>query len=203
MIGFRNSLVDIHMRIHQETATRWKEAPVLSATHIHQIEWRGASMARLRIWLRERDPTHKLRGARTATVFFAAALLSGCPQKMQVWIEVGSTSDNLQFIFGKERGEERAIALGTLQVHKCNDTEVSLGQVGARERAVWWIHAPGKAPIISRLKYGETPAGFQTVAAPRSLSEGCYYVSVSGTASTTLTVDANGGIVERTPDDGR
>lgn len=131
-----------------------------------------------------------------ALLVFATTVLTACPQKTQVWIQPGSSANNLVFVFGKDLGEEREVALGDIQVFRCADTDVAFDNKEAIRRAVWWTLTQNSAISRSRAKYGELISGFQTLAGPKTLDPDCYFVGISGTGETRFEVLRDGTITE-------
>jgi hypothetical protein len=113
-------------------------------------------------------------------------LLTGCPQETAVWVAEGSTTDDLTLVFGRKRGRERTIS-GFVRVDRCDDANRS----GYDGRALWLVSVD-----TSRITYGVTGPGASEQMKAERLTPDCYFVSMSGTGSTSFVVDSTGGVTE-------
>lgn len=125
--------------------------------------------------------------------------LWGCPQDTAVWVDAGSTADDLTLIFGRERGVQEPIEIMGLRIDECRAVAAK-GRYPAPDSAVWALEVSTAAsPSISNLQYGEAPTGFSALGpAPELQNSECYLVTISGTGRTAFEIDANGEITELT-----
>jgi hypothetical protein len=97
--------------------------------------------------------------------------VAGCPKTVAVWIAPESRAEKVQFAFGREAGHERPVIVGVLRVNHCSRAEdVS--------EALWLITSPSAR--VTRVTYGQLPAGFVEEKAPEGLKPGCYVATISG-----------------------
>ena len=111
-----------------------------------------------------------------------------------MWVPPGSSTANLVFRLGKERGHDREVALDTVRVRRCDDA--SGAGAAADSGASWVLYAVERAQGVSRIRYGEPPAGFRSAVGPVPLVPGCYSVQVSGTGAAGFSVAPNGVVTD-------
>ena len=116
--------------------------------------------------------THLDRVVRRVLVPAAVLSLTACPQETAVWIPRASTTANLVFHLGKERGHDRDVALGMLRVRRCGGG--GGGAAAIDSGAMWALYAVDRAQEVSKIRYGETPAGFRSATGAVPLIPGCY-----------------------------
>jgi hypothetical protein len=131
---------------------------------------------------------------RRALMVLSIVGLTACPQETAVWIPPGSTAGNLTVHFGRDHGRNREVALGVVRVHKCADS-IGAGGRAADAGAMWVLYATDRrAPMVSKVRYGEALPGFRSTVGPVSLIPGCYFVQISGTGVTRFRVASNGTV---------
>jgi hypothetical protein len=123
-------------------------------------------------------------------VLLMALGLCGCPKETSVWLAPGATSQQIEFILGESRGEQKPIGIAVLRVDRCSE-----GGAGAN---VWLIEADEQAPEVASVIYGRVPQGFRQREQASPIRPGCYSVAISGAGRMTFTVDSAGGVQEGT-----
>src|SRR3712207_3032549 len=99
-----------------------------------------------------------------AAVIFGA----GCrPQQTALWIVPGSSAAHLVLGIAKTRGGEPVDQFGVLRVHPCNGPQSGPG-------AMWVLTQQVDEPAVTRVTYGEVPAGYTSQQGPLPLNPGCY-----------------------------
>jgi hypothetical protein len=120
-------------------------------------------------------------------VLAAALALTGCPEQTAVWIEDGSTAEQLSFGVGKTEGGAALGNLAGLTVFPCQAD-------GTPQNAVWVIARSGEGAVPSRVVYGQAPTGYRTVKGPEPLPPGCYMAGISGSGRVRFHVTQEGAI---------
>jgi hypothetical protein len=113
-------------------------------------------------------------------------LLTGCPQETAVWIAEGSTAADLTLVFGRKRHRERRIS-AVVRVERCDDA--NRGSYDGK--ALWLVSVD-----TSHITYGVAGPGVSEEMKASPLTPDCYFVSMSGTGSTSFVVDSTGGVTE-------
>lgn len=121
-------------------------------------------------------------------------VLTGCPQRTEIWVPPGATVRTLVFEFGKKRGVVERVALGSLVVTACKS-----GARPDRPVIAWFIRAHDEPLMTDHVRYGDAPSGFDVRNGAAELTTGCYDVRITGTGETRLRVDANGRITDLGP----
>jgi hypothetical protein len=134
------------------------------------------------------------QAARRALAVAGVVLVTGCPQKVAMWIAPGSSSQNLVFLLGSERGRPSDVAEWRISVWACSDsTPNRLG------RMMWEANVFGadRAALVHSVRYGEAPRGFKTVISAQPLVPGCYVAAVG--QAIRFFVQPDGSIADRGP----
>lgn len=112
-----------------------------------------------------------------------------------VWLEPGSTAENIVFGIGAERGGTAPISnLNYVAVRTCDSAAVA-------QQTRWQVRGEvqdGERPP-ARISYGVVPRGFSEEHPAEPLGPGCYEVLVSGhgiSASVRFAIQPNGRIIE-------
>jgi hypothetical protein len=129
----------------------------------------------------------------------AIALLAGCQWLTAVWVEEGSTATHLVLRFGYPRRGHDTVTVDFVRVNACGAPLYGPGamwelQRGLARRLIRLVFA---GPPMTRLVYGETPSGFESLQGPKPLTPGCYQVHIGGTGETEFTIDSSGTVTER------
>jgi hypothetical protein len=128
-------------------------------------------------------------GWRVLSIVLAAALLSGCPERSEVWLSTESTADRPVFRIATERGGTRTPSVGVFRIDPCNPSP------GIPD-AMWIISRGTGARAVSKIMYGRVPPGYEENAPAAPLTPGCYRAYTSGTGQIEFETDATGSIKE-------
>lgn len=118
----------------------------------------------------------KLKGDSRAAGWFSvvvlAAVLSGCPRRLAIWIAEGADAGHLVFLLGSKPGIEETVQVGVLRVDPC--------AVVVRDSTTTAWLVTSWTQRVSRITYGRLPEGFTEVVPAKPLQVGCYHATVSG-----------------------
>lgn len=108
-------------------------------------------------------------------------LAAGCQLRLALWIMPGSRDHDLVFGISQHRNGTEAVRPSSFRVFRCSDIyqRSESGSYPCQEEAVWDVAASdtNQTPSITRIVYGQTPAGLQASKPPRVLDRpGCYVV---------------------------
>lgn len=126
------------------------------------------------------------------TLFAALIGAVGCPRREALWVAEGSTASNLTFVVGERTGVESQLRIYSLRVEHCASGD------SVQPEQLWAIaEAQGAASATpSRVRYGETPAGFVQKVPPKVLALGCYIARLGGSGVSRFEVDSTGRVTE-------
>ena len=127
---------------------------------------------------------------RIAAQIGGAAVLAGCPQRTAVWIPSGATTNDLLLAFGEERGHPAEVAIGVVEVWRCDPSPPG------DSATVWRIRTSGIARPIRLMRYGVAPPGFTVEVRAVPIGPGCYLAQVSGTGATRFRVGQDGKVTD-------
>jgi hypothetical protein len=115
-------------------------------------------------------------------------LLSGCPQRSEVWIAPGSSANNLVLVVAHTKGGDKPVSIGYFRIVRC-ELPVDVRS----DSASWDLDNVGSGhPIL--FIYGKPPMGFRTISGPKALIPGCYRVVLSGNARFKFEVRPDGSV---------
>lgn len=129
---------------------------------------------------------------RLTLVLGGTVALLACPEQTAVWVEDGSTATHMVFGVGRyrDRRDPPLTELPTFIVQRCTEPE-------ADDDVVWQIAIDSsEAPVPSRIRYGEPPAGYVTKVGPRDLVPGCYDALTLGSGTVRFEVAPDGTVRE-------
>ena len=131
---------------------------------------------------------------RFACLVMLVPLLAGCMRPSAVWVEPGSTRENLRFSIGKSLRSHAPIDnLNFVRVSACG---VGKGERTVRERVLWLASGFASPDALAgTFAYGSPPHGLVTRRAPEDLRPGCYVIDISGegiSAAACFEVDGQG-----------
>ena len=106
---------------------------------------------------------------RFACAMMIALLLVGCMRPSAVWVEPGSTRENLRFSIGKKRGSH--VPIDNLNIVRVSACGVGKGERTVGER-VLWLASGFASPdaLAATFVYGYPPHGLNTRHAPETCS---------------------------------
>lgn len=130
----------------------------------------------------------KKKNVRAVAALLSMSFLAACPQPTAVWIEPGSTAEDLTFVLGTERGDEELLQT-PLQVLACDAPSYN--------DPLWFADVDA-----SRVVYGRSSPGVESGMDARPLGPGCYQVDITGAGGVRFQV-GEGGSVRELPDDSR
>jgi len=140
-----------------------------------------------------------------AGTLITLGLLASCSPRFYVWLLPGSTLKKLIFVFGDRSGRESPLAVERFELVTCDERAATVRGPGTRwtedERAVWQLTAVTGTTALSRVSYGEIPAGFNAPVPPGVLAAGgCYFARVRGVGGgeTVFRVNSDGSLGELT-----
>jgi hypothetical protein len=114
-------------------------------------------------------------------------------RKSDMWLESGSSLDDVQFGIATERGGTQPIKhLFYIAVRTC--------YVADQEHRTLWESRGDTNDVPIRIVYGMPPRGFVNEVSPEPLSSGCYQALISGngiSASVDFIVAKDGSVTER------
>jgi hypothetical protein len=141
-----------------------------------------------------------------AGTLITLGLLASCSPRLYVWLLPGSTLQQLIFVFGDRSRRESPLAVERFELLTCDERAATIRAPGTRwtedERAVWQLRAVTGTTALSRVGYGEVPAGFHAPVSPGVLAAGgCYFARVRagvGGGETVFRVNSDGSLRELT-----
>lgn len=120
-----------------------------------------------------------------------ALVIAGCPLKLGLEIEQGSTVENLTLRVSSGSIFGGPTELPGLLVESC-EASWSGGQ-----NTYWQIDDTKNPSAVREITYGETPDGYETIVEARPLSlNGCYTISYYGAKALHFVTDSLGQIRE-------
>src|SRR5690606_26487043 len=135
---------------------------------------------------------------RTLLSLAAVAIASiGCDvEDVSIWVEPGSTAENLVFRVSTERGGETPAAPSFVLITRC-------GAPLADSTRIWDIGRNIETTdYITEIRYGTVPPGYTETTAPKPLEPGCYLVTYATPGQGTyFVVTEDGRVLEISRDE--
>lgn len=136
-------------------------------------------------------------GDRALKILVLTALVAGaasCAEDVSVWVEPGSTAEDLVFRVSTHRHGDEPAALGGLLVTPCRPRAADSARAWAIGRNV------EATSSITEIRYGTVPPGYTETSPPKPLRPGCYAVSYAAKEATYFLVTDDGRVVEISAD---
>jgi len=123
-------------------------------------------------------------------------LLCACPKQSRISVDPASSADALVFRLGRGNSGASPISFAILRVDRCRTMLATPGVFPPPDSAAWVLEAViGDAPMVSKVIYGQSPAGYVSRGLADPLDRpGCYVATVSGTGVVAFEINARGQV---------
>jgi len=129
--------------------------------------------------------------ARQLLIVWMSLVSLGCPPKGSVWLTPHASPWRPGFGIAPDSGATESIGPSALILYRCG--------VAPPAGIVWHIvpdstgfRTKPMASLPSRVRFGDTPTGYQVLVPPERLEVGCYLLTTSSSGSLKFSMGADG-----------